>query len=273
MPLKSSAVFLKDMKNASPKIIFIGAGNLATHLAQALQKAGFEIVQVFSRTEESSKTLAGKLNTNYTSDIKALFKTADIYFVALKDSAVKEVLSQTELHNKLLVHTSGSLPLSALKDYSKNYGVLYPLQTFSKTTEVEFREIPVFIEASNPDIENELIQIAKTISSRVSCLNSEKRKSLHIAAVFACNFVNYFYTMAADYLDKSGISFDVLHPLIIETARKATEMPPIHAQTGPAVRFDENIINDHLERLKNYPELNELYNSISRRIFELHQNK
>ncbi|WP_340114990.1 Rossmann-like and DUF2520 domain-containing protein [Maribellus mangrovi] len=261
------------MKKASPKIVFIGAGNLATHLSQALQKAGFEIVQVYSRTEESSKTLAEKLNTNYTSDIKALLKTADIYFVALKDSAVNEVLSQTDLDNKLLVHTSGSLLLSALNHYSKNYGVLYPLQTFSKSIYVEFREIPVFIEASSPGIENELIQIAKTISGKVSCLNSEKRKSLHIAAVFACNFVNYFYTLAAGYLGKNKISFDVLHPLIKETAKKATEMPPVDAQTGPAVRFDENVINDHLESLKNYPELKELYNSISRRIFELHQSK
>ena len=217
--------------------------------------------------------LARKINADYTVEASAITKSADIYFVALKDSAVYDVLSGFDFQNKLVVHTSGSLPLSALKSFSENTGVIYPFQTFSKNREIDFTEIPVFIEANYPKNENILKLIAQKISKKVSVLNSEKRKSLHIAAVFACNFVNHFYTLAAGYLEAQDIPFDVLYPLIEETARKVQEMPPKEAQTGPAVRFDENIINDHLQQLEQFPELKALYNSISKSIFEHHQKK
>ena len=217
--------------------------------------------------------LARKINADYTVEASAITKSADIYFVALKDSALYDVLSGFDFQNKLVVHTSGSLPLSALKSFSENTGVIYPFQTFSKNREIDFTEIPVFIEANYPENENILKLIAQKISKKVSVLNSEKRKSLHIAAVFACNFVNHFYTLAAGYLEAQDIPFDVLHPLIEETARKVQEMPPKEAQTGPAVRFDENIINDHLQQLEQFPELKALYNSISKSIFEHHQKK
>jgi len=217
--------------------------------------------------------LAREINADYTIKASDITKSADIYIVALKDSAVKDVLSGFDFQNKLIVHTSGSLPLSALKPFSENYGVLYPLQTFSKTREIDFTEIPVFIEANYPENESILKLIAEKISKKVSVLNSEKRKSLHIAAVFACNFVNHFYSLAAGYLDAHDIPFDVLYPLIEETARKAQEIPPKEAQTGPAVRFDETIINDHLQGLEQFPELKALYNSISKSIFEYHQKE
>lgn len=257
----------------SLKFCFIGAGNLATQLSCALQTAGFEIVQVYSRTERSAKSLAEKLKTQYTTQKSALVKDADIYFVALKDSVVHEVLSEIDFADKLLVHCSGSMSMSVLKQCSANYGVLYPLQTFSKNREVNFSEIPVFVESSDSEIRNQLTEIAKKISNNVADLSSEKRKSLHIAAVFACNFVNHFYALSAAYLEEQEIPFDVMHPLILETAKKAVEMPPKQAQTGPAIRFDENIINDHLKNLNNNPELKELYNSVSRSIFEFHQKK
>lgn len=257
----------------SLKFCFIGAGNLATQLSCALQAAGFEIAQVYSRTEHSAKSLAEKLKTHYTTQKSEIVKDADIYFVALKDSVVHEVLSDIDFAGKLLVHCSGSMPMSVLKQYSTNYGVLYPLQTFSKNREVNFSEIPVFVESSDNEIRNQLTEIARKISNNVSDLSSEKRKSLHIAAVFACNFVNHLYVLSAAYLEEQEISFDVMHPLILETAKKAVEMPPKQAQTGPAIRFDENIINDHLENLDNNPELKELYNSVSRSIFEFHQKK
>lgn len=217
--------------------------------------------------------LARKINADYTVEASAITKSADIYFVALKDSALYDVLSGFDFQNKLVVHTSGSLPLSALKSFSENTGVIYPFQTFSKNREIDFTEIPVFIEANYPENENILKLIAQKISKKVSVLNSEKRKSLHIAAVFACNFVNHFYTLAAGYLEAQDIPFDVLHPLIEETARKVQKMQPKEAQTGPAVRFDENIINDHLQQLEQFPELKALYNSISKSIFEHHQKK
>ncbi len=255
------------------KFCIIGAGNLATHLAVELHRKAGEVIQLYSRTETSARKLADKIDCAYTTSVTQITPDADIYFTALKDSAVAEVLGRVNLKNKLIVHTSGSLPLSVLKNFSKNYGVFYPLQTFSKSREVDFREIPLFVEANNPTNEQRLTQLARQISGKVFVLDSSKRKSLHIAAVFACNFVNHFYALAGDYLEAQNIPFDVLRPLVAETAGKVQELSPNEAQTGPAVRFDENIIGDHLKALEAFPEMKTLYNSISKSIFEHHQKK
>ena len=250
---------------------FIGAGNLATHLAESFKKNGFNILQIYSRTEKSAKTLAETLNSVYTTEAKEITQKADVYFIALKDSAFDEVLSKINLENKILVHCSGSLPISILEKYSPKTGVLYPLQTFSKQREVDFRKIPVFVEACSTEVEDILVKLAGKISDSVTILDSGKRKYLHIAAVFACNFVNHFYTLAAEVLKQESIPFDVLKPLILETALKVQEMEPEKAQTGPAVRFDENIISAHLKEIKDLKHYAELYNSISKSIFDHHQ--
>jgi len=255
----------------SLNFVFIGAGNLATHLSLALLKAGNSILQVYSRTESSAIELAEKLGASYTISPAEINSNGDVYFVALKDSAFVEVLSQIDFQHKLVVHCSGSLPLSEIEKYSDNIGVFYPLQTFSKNRKVNFFEIPVFIEANSEENKRILVQIGKQIADSVSILNSEKRKFLHIAAVFSCNFVNHFYTLSAEILKEKEIPFDVLKPLIRETAAKVQEMEPVKAQTGPAVRYDENIISAHLEELKGKHNFAELYNSISKSIFEFHQ--
>ena len=255
------------------KICVVGAGNLATQLSEALAQTGYKIVQVYSRTEESAKQLADSLQTNFTTSTESITTEADIYFVALKDSAVDQVLSKVEFGDKLLVHCSGSLPMNILSSYSDNYGVFYPLQTFSKSRKVDFKKIPIFLEASSEENLNILEEIAHEVSESVTRLNSEKRKSLHIAAVFACNFANHCYAMAAKYLESKDLSFEILRPLIMETAQKVQELHPKDAQTGPAIRFDENIINAHLNELNEMPDLQELYNSISKSIFEHHQEK
>jgi predicted short-subunit dehydrogenase-like oxidoreductase (DUF2520 family) len=247
---------------------FIGAGNLATQLSRAFHKKGFNITQVYSRTEKSAKILADSVSSNYTTSVNAITEDADIYIVAIKDSAFDEVLSQFNFNDKLVVHCSGSLPLSVLKKHSENIGVFYPLQTFSKSRSVDFNEIPVFIESNSTQNEKLLLQIANKVSGSVSVINSEKRKTLHISAVFACNFVNHFYTIAADILKSKEIPFEVLKPLIIETAKKVQELEPEKAQTGPALRFDENIINTHLNELKEFNEYQQLYKSISKSIFD-----
>lgn len=251
---------------------FIGAGNLATHLSKALQKKGFVISQVYSRTAQSAKALADILSANFVTSVNDIDKDADVYFIALKDSAIDEELSQINFNNKLIVHCSGSFPLSAIEKYSENIGVFYPLQTFSKKREIDFSEIPVFIEANSTINEKLLLEIAGQISKSVSIINSDKRKTLHISAVFACNFVNHFYTIASDILKSKDIQFDILKPLILETAQKVQEMEPEKVQTGPAVRFDENTINAHLHELKDFGDYQELYRSISKSIFE-HYNK
>lgn len=251
-------------------ICFIGAGNLATHLSTAFFKKGFNVSQIYSQSDISAKLLAKKLDTNHTNSIKNIDSNADIYFVVLKDSVVEEVLSQINFKDKLVVHCSGSLPLSVLEKHSANIGVFYPLQTFSKSRAVDFSTIPIFIEANLMDNENSLHDIASKISNSVSVLNSDKRRFLHISAVFASNFVNYFYTISSEILQSQNISFDVLKPLILETAKKVQEMQPETAQTGPAVRFDENIISAHLKELEYFNGYRELYNSISKSIFEHH---
>lgn len=255
----------------SQRIVFIGAGNLATRLAVELKEQGCLIEQVYSRTESSAIKLSQIIQAHYTTSPENILPGADIYFVALKDSVVNDVLSRITFANKLVVHCSGSLPLSSLAKYSQNIGVFYPLQTFSKQQAVDFKEIPVFVEASSVENENILLQLAERISEKVSLLESEKRLFLHVAAVFACNFVNHFYTIASDLLESNGVSFEVLHPLILETALKAVRMEPQKAQTGPAVRFDQNIISSHLNALGSFPEFRELYREISENIHDYHK--
>ncbi len=252
-------------------ICFIGAGNLATQLSKSLSGNGFNISQIYSRTTKSAKLLADSLKTKYTTEISSIDTKVDLYFVALKDSAVNEVLSQINFNNKLVVHCSGSLPLSVLEKYSENRGVFYPLQTFSKNRDVNFSSIPIFIDSDSTKNEKRLLEIAQQISNSVFILDSEKRKSLHISAVFACNFVNHFYTISSEILKNTDIPFDVLKPLILETAQKVQELEPEKAQTGPAVRFDKNIITSHLKELEGLNNYQELYNSISKSIFEYYK--
>jgi len=252
-------------------ITFIGAGNLATQVSLALKSKGFQIVQVYSRTKESAASLAEKLNSSYTISADSINKDADIFFVALKDSAIVPVLSKMGFKNKLLIHCSGSTPISVLKEFSNNYGVFYPLQTFSKNRELNFREIPVFVEGNSNSNQKRIERLAKSVSDSVSVLSSEKRMALHIAAVFACNFANHFYNLAAEILKTKEIPFNVLRPLILETAEKVKSLHPQEAQTGPAVRFDENIISRHLQELKGKKNYDELYSLISKSIFEHHQ--
>ena len=250
---------------------FIGAGNLATQLAKAFQNKGFGITQVYSRSELSAKKLADTLSVKYTTSVKGIDKNADIYLLAINDSVVDEVLSQIDFENKLLVHCSGSLSFSILGNYAENIGVFYPLQTFSKDRTINFSEIPIFIESNSMENEKLLVEIANEISDSVSVINSEKRKTLHISAVFACNFVNHFYTIAGDILKSNDIQFDVLKPLIMETAKKVQEIEPEKAQTGPAIRFDENIINSHLNELKRFSGYRQLYKSVSKSIFDCYK--
>lgn len=257
----------------SLRFCFIGAGKLATNLATELHNNAGRVVQVYNRTESSARELAGQLDCSYTSNTLQITNEADVYFVALTDSAILEVLPKIDLKNRLLVHCSGSLPLSILSLFSNNTGVFYPLQTFSKNRKVDFSRIPVFVEANSHENQMILEKIALKISEKVSALDSENRRSLHLAAVFASNFVNHLYTLSGDFLQSKNISFDVLHPLIEETARKAQEMKPELAQTGPAVRYDKDIIESHLNLLNEFPGMKELYNSISKSIFERHQKE
>lgn len=249
----------------------IGAGNLATNVAHALCGAGFQIVQVYSRTPASAMTLAQSVGADYTTCFDSLVNDADLYIVALKDTAFVEHIADIckgKSERSLWVHTAGSLPMDIFKGVVARYGVFYPMQTFSKQHIIDFRDIPFFIEASNDDDKEMLLQLARAISNKVYEADSQQRKSLHLAAVFTCNFSNHMYAMAAHLLEKYNLPFEVMLPLIDETARKVHHLAPLAAQTGPAIRYDEQVIGKHLEMLNDEPALQELYQLISRNIHE-----
>lgn len=247
------------------KIILIGAGNLATNLGKALLNAGHDILQVYSRTMESAETLATLAGGAPVTDLAKVRDDADLYIVSVKDSVVGELLPQLckGKETKTFLHTAGSLPMNVFEGMALHYGVLYPMQTFSKAKEVDFSVIPCFIEA-NDKFAHEVIEgLAHDLSNRVIELSSEDRKYLHLSAVFACNFVNHCYAISQEVLQKHGIPFDVMLPLIDETAAKVHELSPKDAQTGPAVRFDENVIRKQASLLKDNPLLKDIYERMS----------
>ena len=254
-------------------IVFIGAGNLATHLALALQKADFNICQIYSRTQVSAETLAKQVGADWCCNYAAVNSNADLYIFALSDKALPSALETLKLKDKFMVHTAGSLSMSVFEAYTSNYGVFYPLQTFSKARKVDFSEIPICIEANKPELELGLIEIGKVISNSVQLLNSKQRKQLHMAAVFTCNFTNHMYHIGQELLQKEGLDFDLLKPLIIETAEKVQELSAKEAQTGPAVRFDEDVIKAHEESLNRHPDFQKLYRFVSESIYRLQKSE
>jgi predicted short-subunit dehydrogenase-like oxidoreductase (DUF2520 family) len=224
-------------------------------------------VQVYSRSVASAEILGKKLNVPYTSRLEEIDTCADVYIFALKDSALPVVLKDFPSTAGLWVHTAGSVPMDVFQNSrAKRYGVLYPLQTFSTHRKISFDHIPLFIEANHPEDEQLLEKIAFSLSDKVIRLSSEKRKQLHLAAVFACNFTNHLYATAAQILEEQNLPWEVLLPLIEETAAKVKELHPKEAQTGPAVRYDTNIIDKQLEMLKDDPDKQEIYRMLSQSI-------
>lgn len=255
------------------KIVFIGAGNLATHLAKELYNQSFDIVQVYSRTLKSANELADKVAAASTDKIENIDSNADIYIFSISDSALETILSQIQIdRNKLLLHTAGSVSIDIFKEYSDRYGVIYPFQTFSKLREINFKNIPIFIEANNTDDRAILEKIAEKFSNKIYYLSSDKRQYLHLTGVFACNFVNHMYNVADQILSQEDIPFDVVLPLIDETANKVHHLRPTDAQTGPAIRYDENIINKHLSLITD-SRLKDIYKIVSENIHETSTKK
>lgn len=250
------------------QISLIGAGNLATQLAPALAAKGHRFLQVYSRTEVSARLLAEVLSCEAVVEPELIRPDADLYICALKDDAMSIVLPRLNIGKSLLVHTAGTVPMDFLSTYTSNYGVFYPLQTFSKSRLVEFSKVPFFIESGQPESLELLKGLASCLSENVIPANSDQRKQLHLAAVFANNFVNYLYGIAQQLVQEKGIDFKYLLPLIEETANKVQTLTPIQAQTGPAVRFDHTVMDSQLESLKNHPDWQQLYESLSRGIHQ-----
>lgn len=261
----------KIEKEIDMKIILIGAGNLATHLGKAIFAAGHDVVQVFSRTMQSATALASEVGAQPVSDISAVRADADLYVVSVKDSAIVELIPVLckGKETKVFLHTAGSIPMDVFQGMALHYGVLYPMQTFSKQREVDFSQIPCFIEANDEHALQLIGDVAHQVSSRVYHLASEDRKYLHLSAVFACNFVNHCYALSQEILKDHGIPFDVMLPLIDETAAKVHELDPKEAQTGPAVRYDENVLRAQGALLKSNPQMKDIYDRMSMSIHKL----
>ncbi len=252
--------------NEINNIVLIGSGNVATNLAIAFHNNGKNIIQVISRSNDTAKILADKVSATYTNTINDINLKADLYIISVNDDAIASIASSLNLENKLVVHTSGSIEIDVLKNTSTNYGVLYPLQTFSKETLVDFKNIPFCIEANNLNNSKAITELAGYLSEDVRLINSNERKVIHLAAVFACNFTNYMYLIAEDILKEQSISFDILKPLILKTAKNIVDSKPENTQTGPAKRNDQKLIEKHLTLLKDNPEYKEIYTIISKSI-------
>lgn len=243
------------------KVAIIGGGNVATHLANAFSKTDeVSLVQVYARNIEQVEHL--KEVTSITNSIELLTK-ADVYLIAVSDDAIGDVSRKIEQKNGLVVHTSGSVAMQSLKNTGRK-GIFYLLQSFSKDKEVNFNEIPFCLEAENEEDLQLLETLAKTIGKKIYRINSEQRKRLHVAAVFVNNFTNHMYKIGADICNEHQVPFEVLLPLIQETAQKITELSPDAAQTGPAKRNDQKTIQDHLALLN--AEQQEIYKLITKSI-------
>ena len=247
------------------KIVFIGSGNVATHLAIAAKQKGHCILQVYSRSAENARLLAEKVNAQYFDSLSQINQSADIYIFSIKDDVLSAVLGEMPATEGFWIHTAGSIPMNIFQPYHDLFGVLYPLQTFSKNREIDFEKIPLFIEANDSKIREQLQEFACSLSPSVHYIESEQRRYLHLSAVFACNFVNHMYAIAGQLLENNQIPFDILLPLIDETAAKVHQLHPREAQTGPAIRFDKQVMDSHIDLIDD-PLIKELYRLISQSI-------
>jgi predicted short-subunit dehydrogenase-like oxidoreductase (DUF2520 family) len=260
---------LENIRN----IILIGAGNVATNLGYAFRDAGLNILQVYSRNPAAAEALATALNAAFTHRLTEVMEGADLYILAVADDAIAEVVSGLRASGKFMVHTSGSVPMEVFHHFTGNYGVIYPVQTFSKDRKLDFRTIPVCLEASSSRHLEILNRLVSLISGDVRTVPSEQRRLLHLAAVFACNFPNFMYATAGKIVHIARLDFDILKPLILETALKVQKIEPDKAQTGPALRGDRKVMKAHLQVLRDDPEIKDLYRRISRAIEAMEVSK
>lgn len=253
------------------EVSFIGSGNLAWHLAPALDNTDFPVKEIYSRNPLHAAALVERL---YEAEVKASldFSTSSsrVFILAISDDALEEIVQEIILpDDAILLHTSGSQPLMILGyAATQNLGVFYPLQTFSKDKKVEFNDIPVFIESANATTDDILRAMGSALSSTVIPLNSYERKALHVAAIFASNFTNHMLLVAQDIMKENSLIYDWLKPLIAEMINKSLSIGPENAQTGPARRGDLEILDKHLEFLHENPPAAELYKVISQHIID-----
>ncbi len=256
-------------------VSFIGSGNLAWHLAPALDNAGYVVREVYSRNTRHAEELTERL---YQADVKASldFSTSKsrLFIIATADDAIQQVAMDIVLPDEAtLVHCSGSQPLSLLQFAAATHtGVFYPLQTFSKAKRVDFKTVPIFVESSSEQAERQLMDLGRALSQKVRKITSEERRALHVAAVFASNFPNHLFAIAKSILRENSLEFDLVKPLIQETVAKSLSLGPEQAQTGPAMRADLEVLDRHLEFLQGDEKIAEIYRVLSQHIIDTYQH-
>lgn len=258
------------------KITLIGSGNVAWHLGKALNQAGHKIVALYSPTAAHREELAAELSPAKAVDSLDLRTTgAELFVIAVPDAAIASVVATVRVPaGAIVVHTSGSQPLAALQGIAgARTGVFYPLQTFSKSKPVDFSTIPILLEAEDEHTFHTLQEVAGTISKEVHLVDSHKRKQLHLAAVFACNFTNHLLGISRQLLQQADLPDTLLKPLIQETVAKALQSHPFQVQTGPAVRHDQNVIEEHLKLLQDQPLYQQVYQLLTQSIQAQHPKK
>jgi len=248
------------------KTVIIGSGNVAHHLAKAFTQNNIKINQIFGRNEIELKKISEEFNIPFSTE---KLEDADFYLISVSDSSVEQVSDLIKKEDALVAHTSGSLPKEILKgNYRK--ASFYPLQTFSKTKNLNYSKIPFFIESDNQIDEKSLMELASIISDNVEVSTYEKRKYIHLTAVFACNFVNHLFARAKEISDSQDLDFNYFLPLINETVEKIYHLDPKSAQTGPAVRGDERILKLHEELISDEEHL-KIYRMMNESIKKMYQ--
>ncbi|MFZ1529133.1 MAG: F420-dependent NADP oxidoreductase [Ferruginibacter sp.] len=240
------------------KIVLIGSGNVATVLGRLIVQKGHSVKQVISQDINRAKELADELQASCADTSAAVDMDSDLVIISISDSNLEFVLSEVRDKRKPVVHTAGGVNKDVLKKYSDNYGVLYPVQTLRKQM-TEIPRIPFLVDGSSEEMIEFVENFAKTLSGDVNRANDEERIRLHLAAVIVSNFTNYMYSIAEDYCKKEKVDFNILKPLIMETAQRVMEHSPAEVQTGPAVRKDIQTMDKHLRLLVNYPKLRTTY--------------
>lgn len=253
-------------------IVFIGAGKVGTHLANALFNASINIAGIYSQNKENAFLLAQKYHSQWGDFTSIKTYDAELIIVSVPDNALTTVLKQIPQSNAIIVHTSGSIDMDVLNMFERT-GIFYPLQTFSKDKKVSFSSIPILIESKRKNDLVLLKKLAELLTKKVYHINSSQRKKIHIAAVFANNFSNYLFHIAANLLEKEDIPFEIIQPLIAETADKLKELHPYDAQTGPALRNDQKTTEDHLNYLNETPDYQEIYKLLSHQITQSRKTK
>lgn len=247
------------------RIVMIGAGNAATVLGRCMTKSGHQVKQIFNRTRKHAQSLADEMDASFTTESSSILTDADLYVVAIADHALPQIGTWLSLQNRMVVHTAGSISIRILDPVSKNYGVLYPVQTLNKEMK-DVPHIPFLVDGNTVEDRTLLFDFAKTLSNEVIVADDMQRSYMHVAAVIVNNFTNHLYNLAQQFCTQHQLEFKTLLPLIEQTTSRLKVADAKDLQTGPAIRKDQLTIDKHLQLLNDHPHLQQLYKTLTTNI-------